>query len=1381
MLFTMPSWKQVNPPYKFKWTEKTVPVAEGSSETTTEGYMENYKNVPQDIRNQLDAENEVVQIILTWIDNDIYFTVEACPNAYEMWKAIERFYKMMNELVKNQCDVINYQVNVQFLLQLQPEWQRFVTLVKQNQELKTVSYDKLYNILKQHQNEFNELRAKRLARTANPLALVAQQQPEKDIDKQMALISLSFKKICKSNNNNLRTSSNTSRAHQDNTLRINRGTGYDNQRVVFRARENVGTHVVQQSGIQCYNCKEYGHVARECQKPKRAKDAAYHKENMLFCTREKAEFQLNVEQADWRDDTNDEPGDQELEAHYIVHHEQPEYDDNDHARERDLLASLIEKLKCEIDDNKNRNKCLKSSNKALVDKLKGETEDFKTKNKSLESLNNHFKEANNELLKTNQLMYKDLKKFQAELDRYHDVNYSLKVEINCEKAKEIILFIIDSGCSKHMTGNLKLLSNFVEKFLGMVKFENDQIAPILSYGDLVQGNITIKRSTCYVRDLNGNDLLKGSRGSDLYSITRQDISTPNLICLIAKASSLQTWLWYHRLSHLNLYSINLLSKNDIVIGLPKLKFVKDHLCSSCELGKSKQNYFHTKTTPSSITWLQLLHMDLCGPMRVESINGKKYVLVIVDDYSIYTWTYFLRSKDETPEVLIDFFKLVQRGLHAQVRIVCTDKGTKFLNKTLHAYFAKVGIEHQTSTARTHEQNGVVERRNCALVDVARTMLSVAKVHLFFWAKAIATTCFTQNRSLMFPQHKKTPYHIINGKKPSVKLFHIFGSLCCIVRDGENLNKMKEKGDACIFVSQENASQEAETVTTSNELDFLFSLMFDELLNGTTQVVPKSSVVATADAPNQRQQQHTTPSTSTIVAADTPTLNIQTTTETTRTRRQLDINKEMYMFSLTVSQTEPKNIKEAMVDFAWIEAMQEELHQFDRLDENTVIHNKARLVAKGYNQHEGIDFEESFALVARLEAVWLFVVYVAHKSFPLYQMNVKTTFLNGPLKEEVYVNQPDGFIDPHNLDIVYRLKKALYGLKQAPRAWYDELSNFLVSKEFLKGSIDPTMFITKKAEDILLVQIYVDDIIFGSTNPKLSKKFEKLMHNKFKMSMMRELNSFYEFRSTKPHMQADQILYMQHVIVLVIKRDQLKSTLGRLNGSFGCLDTRKSTTGGTQFLGGDKPVSWSSKKQDCTSMSSAEVEYVSLSAYCAQVLWLRTQLTDYLIGITQEYYPTQDYSMGQGSAHGSAHGSAPVDDDDSPVEEMSPVKAKNPSKRTSKAKKNDTKEKDLPKDWTTAKELALCQVWCDVLENSEKGNGMKAKGFWEAVIKYFEMETGSTRGATAKKGGLKAPTSSSNIPTSNPYDLLCHEFDPENYMRSVGDPNSVWDDMESVES
>ncbi|GJZ96364.1 gag-pol polyprotein [Tanacetum coccineum] len=242
------------------------------------------------------------------------------------------------------------------------------------------------------------------------------------------------------------------------------------------------------------------------------------------------------------------------------------------------------------------------------------------------------------------------------------------------KIAQLILFIVDSRCTKHMTGNISILCNFVKKYLGTVRFGNDQFALILSYGDLVQGNITINRVyyveglnhnlfsvgqfcdtdlevafrkyTCFIKDLQGNDLLTGNCGSDLYTISIQETTSLTPTCLMAKASPTQAWLWHRRLFHLNFDYINLLSKKNVMIGLPKLKYVKDQLCSSCEVSKAKRSSFKEKTVPSSKRRLNLLHMDLCGPMRVASINGKKYILVIVDDYSRYTLTLFLSSKDK---------------------------------------------------------------------------------------------------------------------------------------------------------------------------------------------------------------------------------------------------------------------------------------------------------------------------------------------------------------------------------------------------------------------------------------------------------------------------------------------------------------------------------------------------------------------------------------------------------------------------------------------------------------------------------------------------------------------------------------------------------------
>ncbi|GJR98061.1 retrovirus-related pol polyprotein from transposon TNT 1-94 [Tanacetum coccineum] len=548
---------------------------------------------------------------------------------------------------------------------------------------------------------------------------------------------------------------------------------------------------------------------------------------------------------------------------------------------------------------------------------------------------------------------------------------------------------------------------------------------------------------------------------------------------------------------------------------------------------------------------------------VASINGKKYILVIVDDYSRYTWTLFLRSKDETPEVLKDFLTMIQRNLQAQVITVRTDRGTEFLNKTLHAYFKEEGIEHQTSTPRTPEQNGVVERRNRTLVEAARTMLSASKLPLSFWAEAVATACYTQNRSIIISTHGKTAYHIINDRKPLIKHLHIFGCTCYITRDGENLDKMKEKGDPCVMVgystqskgyrvynkrtrliaesihikfdeikemmsdhnssdlapqrqemSVENVSsglvpqgQKASDYDNSNPvpprqnvvptaektdssqqgLEFLFSPLLEEYYNPTHGQAEENNNDQAPNASFQEAEFVNPFCTRVQEIGESSSRNIDNTdvhsfqpqshdyrwtrdhpleqvrgnpTMPVQTRRQLATDPEMCMFALTVSIVEPKNIKEAMADSAWIEAMQDELHQFDRLkvwelvdkpfgkmiiklkwlwknkkdEDQTVIRNKARLVAKGYAQEEGIDFEESFAPVARLEAVRIFVAHAAHKSFPIYQMDVKTAFLNGPLKEEVYVAQPEGFVDPDHPEKVYLLRKALYGLKQAPRAW-----------------------------------------------------------------------------------------------------------------------------------------------------------------------------------------------------------------------------------------------------------------------------------------------------------------------------------------------------------
>nr|GFA05762.1 hypothetical protein [Tanacetum cinerariifolium] len=445
--------------------------------------------------------------------------------------------------------------------------------------------------------------------------------------------------------------------------------------------------------------------------------------------------------------------------------------------------------------------------------------------------------------------------------------------------------------------------------------------------------------------------------------------------------------------------------------------------------------------------------------------------------------------------------------------------------------------------------------------------------------------------------------------------------------------------------QANVTQADRTVTTSNELDLLFSLMFDELLNGSSKVVSKSSVVSAADVPNQQTYAENDQvvddefinifSTPVQDQGETSSRHVDSSnmhtfyqrypsehrwkkdhpleqvignpSRSVRTRQQLESDAEMCMFALT-----------------------EELHQFDRLDvwelvDRPLCTNVINLKWLWKNKRD----EEN--TVIRTNLVWWLKDMSKRKELILKNLSHSLlAFLYGPLKEEVYVNQPDGFVDPYHSDKVYRLKKASYGLKQALRARYDELSKFLLSKGFTKGSIDPTLFINKHRGDILLVQIYVDDIIFGSTNPNLSKQFEKLMHNKLEISMMGELKFFLgiQIHQSPCGIFINQAKYAQEIhkkhgmtscdgIGTPMATKHLDADLSRTpvdqmkyRNHAGCLDSRKSTSGEIQFLGGDKLVSWSSKKQDCTLMSSVEVEYASLYACCAQVLWMRTQLTDY---------------------------------------------------------------------------------------------------------------------------------------------------------------------------
>ncbi|GJY18462.1 retrovirus-related pol polyprotein from transposon TNT 1-94 [Tanacetum coccineum] len=767
---------------------------------------------------------------------------------------------------------------------------------------------------------------------------------------------------------------------------------------------------------------------------------------------------------------------------------------------------------------------------------------------------------------------------------------------------QIVLWYLDSGCSKHMTGDRSQLTNFVNKFLGTVKFRNDHVAKILGYGDYQIGNVTISR-VYYVEGLGHNLFSVGQLcDSNLEVAFRQHtcfihMMASSPICLLSKASKTKSWLWHRRLSHLNFGAINHLARHGLVRGLPKLKFEKDHLCSACAMGKSKKKPHKPKSKDTNQEKLYLLHMDLCCPMLAQN------------------------------------------------------NGTGFVNQTLHEYYEKVGISNETSVARSLKQNGVVERRNRTLIEAASTMLIYAKAPLFLWAEAVATACYTQNRSIIRLRHGKTPYKLLHNKLPDLSFFHVFGALCYPTNDSENLGKLQPKADIGIFIgyaptkkafriynrrtrriietihvdfdeliamASEHSSpgpalQEMTPVIICSGLmpnpppstplvpplrtdwDILFQPLFDELLTPPPSVDhPAPKVIAPIDevvAPKPAASTGSPSSTTVDQDASSPS-NSQTTPESQspvipndveENNHDLDVahmNNDLF-FGIPI----PENNSEASSSLDVIPTVvhtaapnSEHVNKWTKYHplDNIIgelkrphckrsLMNLSVLVARGYRQEEEIDFEESFAPVARLDAIRIFLAYAGHMNMVVYQMDVKTTFLNGIRREEVYVSQSDGFVDQDNPNHVYKLKKALYGLKQAPCAWYDLLSKFLLSQEFSKGTVDPTLFIKRQGKDILLVQIYVDDIIFASTTPELS--------------------------------YAD----VDHA---------------------GCQDTRRSTSGCMQLLG-DRLVSWSSKRQKSAAISSMETEYISMSGCYIRFHFIKEQFENEVVEL---YFVNMEYQL-----------------------------------------------------------------------------------------------------------------------------------------------------------
>nr|GEW85933.1 hypothetical protein [Tanacetum cinerariifolium] len=625
----------------------------------------------------------------------------------------------------------------------------------------------------------------------------------------------------------------------------------------------------------------------------------------------------------------------------------------------------------------------------------------------------------------------------------------------------------DSGCSWHMTRNISYLSEHKPYDGGYVSFGHG--------GGKIIGKGIIKTCKLEFENVYVMKELKTPRQHNMYSIDLNNIVPhKNLTCLVTKASVDESMMWHRRLGHLNFKTMNKLVRNNLVKGLPSKCFENDHTCVACLKGKQHKASCKTKT------------------------------------------------KDETGSILRNFITEIENLKDLKVKIIRCDNGVEFKNHEINEFCTKKGIRREFSNVRTPQQNRVAKRRNKTLIEASRTMLADAKLTVTFWAEAVNTACYVQNRVLVNKSQNKTPYELFNSRTPAIGFLRPFGCHVMILNTLDHLGKFDAKRDEGTSSTNISGTKDVTSQAVKKDVSSLRYIALpnwfhkahmetssDIIRNSDTQSASQkeqdcnddvlessgiSNPTATSKVPSANQVE---PPVSLTVEYEIPTVRFKDTFgDTTNAVPLNELEVDLSNMENNIPE-KPKKIFDALKDSSWVEAMQEELLQFkiqniwvlvdcpkgvrpigtkwvlkNKKDERgIVIRNKDMLVAQGYTQEERIDYEEVFAPVARIEAIRLFLAYDSFIGFIVYQMDVKSAFLYGTIDEEVYVMHHPGFQDLEFPDRVYKVKKAMYGLHQAPRAWYGTLSNYLLNNGFQRGTIDQTLFIRKRKGEFLLVQVH----------------------------------------------------------------------------------------------------------------------------------------------------------------------------------------------------------------------------------------------------------------------------------------------------------------------
>ncbi|NDA63213.1 MAG: hypothetical protein EBX50_14410 [Chitinophagia bacterium] len=669
-------------------------------------------------------------------------------------------------------------------------------------------------------------------------------------------------------------------------------------------------------------------------------------------------------------------------------------------------------------------------------------------------------------------------------------------------------------------------------------------------------SVSFAKDRCSIISPDGEVLGRAQLDGKLFKLQTAPSSAAFSAAATMKSPALETQVWHERFGHLGMQGLQQLASKGMVTGIPKSLANLEEVCSGCMLGKQHRDAFPNEGKKASVP-LELVHTDLCGPMSTLSLGKARYFMTFTDDATRFTHISFLQSKDQVFSKFKAFKACVENSTGRRIKAIRSDRGTEYVNKQMEDFLAEHGIRHDKTAPYTPQQNGVAERANRTIMECARSMLHCKGLPTELWAEAVATAVLLKNMSPTKALSNITPAEAWTGKKPNAEHLRIFGCRAYVHVPSQKRTKLDPKSKVCIFVGYDMDSKAYRLLDPSNNtLIISRDVTFEEGQalpkgmegDGSKQPeveqpsailpVPQQDGEDKADAPLSGEQQAAAmpergPSGEAAGAEQGQQLRRSERQRRAPSPYWIVGSEERASLATERVPTSFKEAKEGPDAPNWIKATEEEyasilengtwtlvplppgrkavgckwVYRIKRDAAGNIKRWKARLVAKGYSQVEGLDFTETFAPVAKFSSIRILLSFAAAKDWECHHMDVKTAFLNGELEEEIYMEQPEGFVKDGEEHLVCRLQKTIYGLKQSPRAWNKKLHGELCKLGFTRCEADHSVYCKRDEQGLVFLLVYVDDIIIISDGKAAMQACKDALSRTFTMTDLGETNHF----------------------------------------------------------------------------------------------------------------------------------------------------------------------------------------------------------------------------------------------------------------------------------